>query len=856
MNHSPYSSTSSAPIQHNTAYRVLSALENYSLKQEKPNRYRCNSPLRPGSNSHAFTLIIDDEEHGAFFDHVSEQSGTLYDLAQQLGIDLPPLPSRQSIATTKRAYSNLDEYAQAHGVDAEVFRAANWSDLTYQNRPALAFTTATGTRYRFLDGENPTYKSQAGYARCWYGLSRAVQLAQESGQPLVICNGEASTVVGQHFGVAACAVTGGEKKELPTHLLDELKAAYTGPVLVAFDCLDKGAEAAPLLAIQLNAAGFAARAVDLLLGKGGDVADFCRLHTSGTVAALGRLPALSPAVSNAIPTTGVGSGSKSDLLNFAQVAAGGTPLKSSAFTPAPAQRWQWLHADCLDTLPAVRWLIPDEIPEQALVVLFGASGAGKSFVALDYSLQIAQQHPVLYIAAEGHAGYANRKIAWCKHHGSGAGQLYFPETNTVIALLDERTVQDFIASVTPLRPKFIVFDTLAWCMTGGDENSTGDMQRLITHCRQIQTATGASVLLVHHTGKSGASERGSSALRGGADMMIEMTNDDDVITLSCSKSKETEGFEDRYLARLTIETRPGETSCVWIPTEKVVHTKTDRLTRQQQEVLETLAAPLFIEVGARFVQLSDVLPDISRSGLYKTLNRLMDTRLGYITQGSRGEPFTITEAGKAALARMTGATPTNTASTESTPNLLESTTPPALRPLSTASTHASACRPPAQETLDENSETAPHATEAAIAPSRLSGQAIRTEGTITLIPAVLTPPGATRTPAPLAAAPEPRDIASTPTNAIAPTHSPAPLSPVNDTDRITLTALALPARGCPREFLPVSRVLPALDEAQRSSLQWLHTGGYIERQPSTYRLTDAGWAALGMRVREIDLSKF
>lgn len=48
-----------------TAEKVLAALEAYGLKKEGQNRYRCNSPLRPGSNSHAFTVTIDDGEHGA-----------------------------------------------------------------------------------------------------------------------------------------------------------------------------------------------------------------------------------------------------------------------------------------------------------------------------------------------------------------------------------------------------------------------------------------------------------------------------------------------------------------------------------------------------------------------------------------------------------------------------------------------------------------------------------------------------------------------------------------------------------------------------------------------------------------------
>ena len=660
MNNIANDSSSLPDYQPSTAARVLDALAPLGLHADRTDgQYRCNSPFRPDSDSHAFSLVINDGEHGAYLDHVSEESGTLYDLASKLGIETPTASPRPSIASTKRVYSGLADYALAHGLTEEVFKSAGWSETAYQGRPALAFNTQTGTRYRFLDGDKPTYKSPFGYERCWYGLQRAVQLAKETAQPLIICNGEASTVVGQHFGVAACAVTGGEKKAMPTALLDELKAAYDGPVLVAFDCLDKGADAAPLLADQLRAAGITARAIDLGLGKGGDLADFCHLYVQEAVAALAQLP---------------------DLTAHLTVATAALPAAGDAL---PTSRWQWMPADDLDTLPPIKWLIPDEIPEEALVVLFGPSGVGKSFIALDYSLQIAQQHPVLYIAAEGHRGYASRKIAWCKHHGLGSGQLYFPTNNAVVALLDPATVQEFIASVTLLHPKLIVFDTLAWCMTGGEENSASDMQQLITHCRQIQTSTGTTVMLVHHTGKNGTAERGSSALRGGADMMIELFSDDDLVTLSCSKSKDTEGFADRRLSRRIIETRPGETSCVWLPTERVAYSKADKLTRQQRAVLETLAAPLFSEVGARFAQLADALPDICRSGLYKILNRLMDSRLGYIGQGKKGEPFTITEAGRAALAGATPGTPTGL-STESTGSLPESTS--VLNPLSTVST--------------------------------------------------------------------------------------------------------------------------------------------------------------------------
>ena len=159
MNYSPYSTPFEPAFQSSTAERVLAALASYDLKMEREaGKYRCNSPLRPGSNSHAFTLIIHDAEHGAYFDHVSEDSGTLYDLAQHLGLELPAV--RHVIENTKRVYNGLADYAQAHGVSAEVFAMAGWSETTYQDRPALAFMTQTGTRYRFLDGDKPTYRVQ------------------------------------------------------------------------------------------------------------------------------------------------------------------------------------------------------------------------------------------------------------------------------------------------------------------------------------------------------------------------------------------------------------------------------------------------------------------------------------------------------------------------------------------------------------------------------------------------------------------------------------------------------------------------------------------------------------------------
>lgn len=262
-----------------TGEKILSALQGYDLKEHN-GQYRANSPLRPGSNSHGFTLTIDATgEHGAFHDKVTGEFGSLYTLAEKLNIDVP----RQQATETKRAYANMADYAKAHGVTEDVLRAAKWDecmqmDSNGKSRPALSIPTQNGTRYRFLDGEKPTYHSPGGYKNCWYGLKKAIAQAKATNQPLVLCNGAPSVVVAMHYGVAAAALAGGGQK-IPTELLEELRTSWQGEIVIAMDCDGEGQIATRNYHEQLPTAAI----IDMGLTARGDLADFCQLYTGETV---------------------------------------------------------------------------------------------------------------------------------------------------------------------------------------------------------------------------------------------------------------------------------------------------------------------------------------------------------------------------------------------------------------------------------------------------------------------------------------------------------------------------------------------------------------------------------------------
>lgn len=190
-----------------------------------------------------------------------------------------PSHSAVSILSTKRAYAGLADYAAAHGLTAADLQRWHWQQAIKAGRKALKFETKTGPRYRFLDGQSPSYIHETGYQRSWYGLSNDLIASIDDETPLVICNGEISSVTGQTYLVPAVCITSGEKSAIPQNLLDELTAAIPGAaILIALDCDTAGRRAAAGMMAQLIAAGFKARAVDLGLSDGGDLSDFCMMH--------------------------------------------------------------------------------------------------------------------------------------------------------------------------------------------------------------------------------------------------------------------------------------------------------------------------------------------------------------------------------------------------------------------------------------------------------------------------------------------------------------------------------------------------------------------------------------------------
>lgn len=259
----------------------------------------------------------------------------------------------------------------------------------------------------------------------------------------------------------------------------------------------------------------------------------------------------------------------------------------------------------------IAWLIDQYIEEDALTVMYGPPGKGKSFVAIDLACCIAsgikfhghkvKQGVSIYVAGEGHNGIARRLHAWAQHNSDVVPELMFiSEAPTDLSkahnvVLVAEAVQQ-IADTTGKTPVLIVIDTMARNF-GGDENSATDVGQFIRNVDALRRKWKATVLIVHHSGKDAErGARGSSALKGAADAEYEVTrNNDKLIRLSPRKMKDADEPEpiSFKLVDVTIFDNTGSrvsgAALELVEHSTPIAATTAKLGRQQKAVLEILA---------------------------------------------------------------------------------------------------------------------------------------------------------------------------------------------------------------------------------------------------------------------------
>jgi RecA/RadA recombinase len=294
----------------------------------------------------------------------------------------------------------------------------------------------------------------------------------------------------------------------------------------------------------------------------------------------------------------------------------GTPEQSDVKETPRKARFRVIPANEFATDVPLEWLIKSVLPKAELAVIYGESGSGKSFQALDLAAAVSRgaawrdhvvrRGRVVYVAAEGAGGFRQRLRAYARHHEVPLAELPGIVANApnLLDLEDskELTIQILAAGGADL----VIVDTLARAMAG-NENSGEDMSRVIAHCKAIHKATGALVVFVHHSGKDTTKgARGWSGLRAAADAELEVTRNGDFRLLAVRKMKD--GTDDMQwgfkldIVGLGMDSDGDElSSCVVVPAEVTGRTNARKDPKGAHEKTLLSAAREILQAGSKSV---------------------------------------------------------------------------------------------------------------------------------------------------------------------------------------------------------------------------------------------------------------
>ena len=310
----------------------------------------------------------------------------------------------------------------------------------------------------------------------------------------------------------------------------------------------------------------------------------------------------------------------------------------SALLFPPIDDWL-VPADAFSEQPApVKWQIKNWLQSEALIMVHGAAGGGKTFMTLDMVMSVASKGvvnewfgnkvrhgTVVYLAGEGHFGLRGRVAAWKQHKGVTGLDMWLSRHG-----LDLNTPAGYQKTSDAIRalsnsPEIIVIDTLHRFLEG-DENSATDAKTMLDACSALIQEFSCSVILVHHTGVSSEAQhrgRGSSAWRGALDIEISVVPGT-TIEIVQRKSKDAEEAESVFAELLSVpikgwfdEDGDPSTSAVLTEGQAPVKDKKDSPLAKHQKMFERAwwAAGALIEDGKPYLVRGDLINFLESEGM-------------------------------------------------------------------------------------------------------------------------------------------------------------------------------------------------------------------------------------------------
>jgi hypothetical protein len=192
-------------------------------------------------------------------------------------------------------------------------------------------------------------------------------------------------------------------------------------------------------------------------------------------------------------------------------------------------------------------------------VLFGDAGSKKTYAAIDAAVCVTLgkqwldfetvQGTALFIDEEMGQRYLSLRISEAlRGHLADENTPIFYTSLAGFNLRQAEDAEELFQLILSTKARIVVIDAMMDVIPGADENSVKDVAPVIKVLKHIADVSKAAIVLIHHANKSGG-YRGSTAIKGGVDLMLEVKSnqESEIVTFETEKPRLIKN--QRFVAR-------------------------------------------------------------------------------------------------------------------------------------------------------------------------------------------------------------------------------------------------------------------------------------------------------------------
>jgi hypothetical protein len=227
-------------------------------------------------------------------------------------------------------------------------------------------------------------------------------------------------------------------------------------------------------------------------------------------------------------------------------------------------------SDALQPQPPVDWIVDGLISAGSVNIFYGEGGSKKTWALLDMAVCVANgdewigfktcKSNVLIIDEESGRRRIMRRLGdTLRGHNADDRTPVNVISLAGFDLGDPDWINQLTTQIVVTSSKLIIIDALADVMPGRDENLVKDVQPIFLALRQIAEVLQVAIIIIHHANKSKGDYRGSTAIKGALDLLMQVESEpkSDLITFKTTKARDTEPLDFAALAQFMIAVPPG-----------------------------------------------------------------------------------------------------------------------------------------------------------------------------------------------------------------------------------------------------------------------------------------------------------